>query len=477
MAISVADNFSYQGTKPLDARVSFDTVAAMAAASDATLYDGCFAYVKATKKYYSYDSNNTQDPTTGKWREFSGGSSGGDGVGTVINLTTTTLYNETVTVTGTYDTYTAVFDNSGHASVNVYYVDTYDVECEGVHVSVVVEAIGLVITQGINIQYCAVNISTSISEMIGETIEIYYGSDPTDIKARLTFDSTLAVSFRAMLTGNYTILWDEYTTAFVVSELSGSINVVLAENPEGSTITPVNDIQTWLRCGEISDKDYTTISQVLSDTVTLQSLISSQNANDYLVRSTDWVSDVCGNSTAMSYIGLNNYSADTLLSDLTWCTAICNSTYFESVLNYKIPYMTSDTGPSGYTVCSSYDSYEYGYYAFDNSESTAWKPSSGIQPIRYVGYQFPDGKGIRAYKFIYKNNTTKRYAKKYELQYTTKNVAEDYITFYTNNEGKDHEITSEVIYPPIAMQGIRFIDRESETIAVAELRVYGRQDV
>jgi hypothetical protein len=70
MAISVADNFSYQGTKPLDARVSFDTVAAMAAASDATLYDGCFAYVKATQKYYSYDSNNTSDPTTGKWREY-----------------------------------------------------------------------------------------------------------------------------------------------------------------------------------------------------------------------------------------------------------------------------------------------------------------------------------------------------------------------------------------------------------------------
>ena len=79
MAISVADNFSYQGTKPLDARVSFDTVAAMAAASDATLYDGCFAYVKATQKYYSYDSTNTADPTTGKWREYSSG--GGEGKG------------------------------------------------------------------------------------------------------------------------------------------------------------------------------------------------------------------------------------------------------------------------------------------------------------------------------------------------------------------------------------------------------------
>ena len=77
MAISVADNFSYLGTKPLDARLSFDSVSAMASASEATLYDGCFAYVKATQKYYSYDSTNTSDPTTGKWREYSSGGGGG----------------------------------------------------------------------------------------------------------------------------------------------------------------------------------------------------------------------------------------------------------------------------------------------------------------------------------------------------------------------------------------------------------------
>lgn len=79
MAISVADNFSYQGTKPLDSRVSFDTVSDMASASEATLYDGCFAYVKAAQKYYSYDSTNEVDPTTGKWREYSSGGGGGTG--------------------------------------------------------------------------------------------------------------------------------------------------------------------------------------------------------------------------------------------------------------------------------------------------------------------------------------------------------------------------------------------------------------
>ena len=76
MAINVADNFSYKGSKPLDARITYATVAAMAGAATADLYDGCFAYVKATQKYYSYDSSNTTDPTTGKWREYSSGGGG-----------------------------------------------------------------------------------------------------------------------------------------------------------------------------------------------------------------------------------------------------------------------------------------------------------------------------------------------------------------------------------------------------------------
>lgn len=73
MSISVADNFSYKGAKPLDGRLKYDTVANMVSTAVATLYDGCFAYVTGTKKYYTFDSSNDVDPTLGKWREYSGG--------------------------------------------------------------------------------------------------------------------------------------------------------------------------------------------------------------------------------------------------------------------------------------------------------------------------------------------------------------------------------------------------------------------
>ena len=73
MAITVADNFSYQGKKPLDGRDGFDTLAQMKAYPEASVYDGCMTYCKEDEKYYTFKASNTVDVTTGKWREFSGG--------------------------------------------------------------------------------------------------------------------------------------------------------------------------------------------------------------------------------------------------------------------------------------------------------------------------------------------------------------------------------------------------------------------
>lgn len=72
MALNIGDNFSYQGAKPLDARLKYDTVAAMASMADSTLYDGCLAYCVATDKTYQWKSTNTVDTDLGRWREFGG---------------------------------------------------------------------------------------------------------------------------------------------------------------------------------------------------------------------------------------------------------------------------------------------------------------------------------------------------------------------------------------------------------------------
>ena len=70
MSLQIADNFSYKGKKPLDARLVCNDIPDMLALPTSTIYDGIIVYVVAQKKFYTYDSNNTVDPTLQKWREL-----------------------------------------------------------------------------------------------------------------------------------------------------------------------------------------------------------------------------------------------------------------------------------------------------------------------------------------------------------------------------------------------------------------------
>lgn len=70
MALIIGDNFSYLGAKPLDGRLSYATISAMAGMAASSLYDGIMAFCVETGKEYQWKSANTEDPTLGKWREF-----------------------------------------------------------------------------------------------------------------------------------------------------------------------------------------------------------------------------------------------------------------------------------------------------------------------------------------------------------------------------------------------------------------------
>lgn len=73
MALTIGDNFSYKGSKPLDARLKYDTLAAMKAVADSELYEGILAYCVGADKTYQWKSTNTVDAELGKWREFTSG--------------------------------------------------------------------------------------------------------------------------------------------------------------------------------------------------------------------------------------------------------------------------------------------------------------------------------------------------------------------------------------------------------------------
>ena len=335
--------------------------------------------------------------------------------------------------------------------------------------------------------------------------------------------------------------------------------------PKGATVTPTDNVQTWLKCANIWDKTYTTLSEVLADSTTLLALMSDNNAVDYLVRSKTWANDdsisliptmtsntspsgvasanseyggvlqaykafdgslyigsglssnawiadgttgwiqykfdfkVCvkkikysnmhngatcyhgqwklqasndnltwtdlysttdenviftdkeieiqndnyysiyrftilssytnqvgllelqlyggsqitNNQTAMNYINANDYCAETLLADSTWLNAIFSSPYFETVLNVKVPTMTSNTSPSGTVIFSSqYSSSDtgirYAYFVFNgiSHDNANWDPASG-ETSSYIGYGFTSSKNIKIAKGVFfKNNPT-----------------------------------------------------------------------
>lgn len=243
-------------------------------------------------------------------------------------------------------------------------------------------------------------ISVAVPTVTGTT-KTYNGSAQSPTITRDTANTSISgttsatkvksnYSFSIALTDTTNHKWSDNTTA--AKSYTWKINP-----PTGSSYTPVNNIQAWLQCASI-DKTYTTIAQVLADATTLSALMLSNNAVDYLVRSTSWVSNITGNQTAMIDIGASDYCADKLLANSTWRTAICDSTYFEKVLNVKVPTMTSNTTPSGVANTNNpYTDYEP-YRAFDGNDSTYFATktvSSGSGD--YLEYDFVNPVDIKLF--------------------------------------------------------------------------------
>jgi hypothetical protein len=253
--------------------------------------------------------------------------------------------------------------------------------------------------------------------------------------------------------------------------------------PEGSTVLPTDDIQIWLACAGITDKAYTTISQVLSDTSTLSALIASNNAVDYMVRSTTWASNVCSDATAMSYIGLNNYCANTLLADAEWLTAIANSAYMQSVLNTKNPTMTGTNTPSGECIeKNGYGGTTYmAWKAFDGNISTLWA-SNSTKVGSGVGYMFTQANKGYCASFAWSGSSNYQ-PSIIQIQGSNSGNENDWDilgeygnSYYPNTETKYTLIYSSTgtykYYRVIMTAGSSVPNFE-----VAELNFYGREDV
>ena len=253
--------------------------------------------------------------------------------------------------------------------------------------------------------------------------------------------------------------------------------------PDGRTVTPVNDVQTLLHCAGIFDKGYTVLSQLLADTASLYTVITSNNAIDYLVRSTGFAPGIAGDSTSMTYIGSNNYAADTLLADSTWCAAICASANFEMVLNVKVPTMTSNTTPSGECFASNDNSLAYRVFdGISNDENNYWSTTS---LPGYVGYDFGSTVAIHFIKIANRNNAQLAYRKvveNFKLQGSNDGMTWADIQSFTNTDSGQGSITSYVTANSAKFNRFRIyatsaIASTGTNALFGEIWLYGRADV
>lgn len=253
------------------------------------------------------------------------------------------------------------------------------------------------------------------AEFYNQTLVATNGTDTVSVLASSSGTADITVPSEGSWVISCTIGADTYTSDPVLVELSYEATITAI--PDGSTVLPTDDIQTWLECAGITDKAYTTLAEVLADTDTYTTLLGDSNACDYMARSTTWASTIVADADAMRLLGMYDYACDALLSDSTWASAICNSTYFESVLNVSVPKMTSATTPSGQVFASSENSANSynAWKAFDGSDSTFWgtNDSSSTFTNIYVGYTFTEATVIASYYVKFNTSVT---ACTYKLQ-------------------------------------------------------------
>ena len=319
---------------------------------------------------------------------------------------------------------------------------------------------------------------TCDSAFIGKTLTMEYQGSPHAGETVDNVSGIVASDGTLTLYPMHDGLWKYYATSdtngynegTITLEKWGNYSVELHDIPNGATVTPTDDVQTWLHCANIWDKSYTTVAEVIADTTTLSALISDNNASDYLARSTTWASDVCSNESAMTYIGLNDYCANTLLSNSTWYTAICNSSYSGKIIKALILPMTSNTGSDGSVASASsvFPSYEP-YLAFDNNIVTMWLTKDGANDA-YITYEF--NKDVNIYSIDLINNFSDNFNGSIYSLYIS---ADDNVILTLENNSKVFNLPKQKL-PPTRCKTLKVrVVGDGRYVSLSTVQVYGRE--
>lgn len=241
-----------------------------------------------------------------------------------IHTNESTLIGKTVTVTDGTTSMTATINNAGDAEIRGF--------DEIGNITITATDGDQTATTVVNVPYFG-NYSVTLAfwqaivniqgdeNLYGEDIQV---SNSSHILVQtITLDSEGQGTFYASRPDTYTFTatysGETYSESVTVSEET-TYSVELMTMPNGETVTPTDDIQIWLKCAGITDKSYTTLSEVLADSETYNALLGDSNACAYMARSTTWAGSNEGLVPAMT-------SATTPSGTVTWSSSLVADSY------------------------------------------------------------------------------------------------------------------------------------------------------
>ena len=259
-------------------------------------------------------------------------------------------------------------------------------------------------------QYCKY---TPGNNTISGKIQGYDGTNWVDITDPVQLTGGNGDSYHKLVKHDINTEYSKYrwictTTPDVVAQMYGMYFQFYGREAGG--------VLSWLNAAGIS-KPYLTLEEVISDRETLQALMMSHDAVDYLVTAKSFIDAITSSKEAMICIGNSNYAADTLLADSEWCEAIANSAFAECVLNDIVPLMTDNTHPNGTCFGGSKRSgaqTDY-YYPFDDDNNTVWQAGATTPVNSYVGYILDSPVEIKAAR-INRGPSNFSYPKEYGIE-------------------------------------------------------------
>lgn len=236
----------------------------------------------------------------------------------------------------------------------------------------------------LNLTYTSKTVTVS-----GATGTVTVSSNNTSVATASISGNTITINSVSNTSGS-AIITVSVASSTNYNATSKTISVTASFVLDGETATPINDVQTWLKCDSTGramqqGSNIKTLSEVIANSDILGYLMSDESAMQYLARSTGFADEGCASETFMTALGASSWVDDTVLNSDLWCDATFNSTYFLQIYDDLIPQATDNT--------MSYGTFEGTY----DTEYNCCYPFQAFN--KYPGYRWSSAPGYSSYDF------------------------------------------------------------------------------